>query len=56
MEVSVSFKPRPFYSQKKSTRNPLDKRLGGLKNRSRCGGEENKYLSLQGIEPHSFSP
>jgi hypothetical protein len=37
----ASFTPRPLYSQGKSPRYPLDKRLGGPKSRSgRCGVEK----------------
>jgi hypothetical protein len=36
----VSFTPRPLYSQGKSPRYPLDRRLGGPQSRSGRGGEE----------------
>jgi len=43
--------PRPIYSQVKSPRYPLDRRLGGPKNRSGRGGEEKNSQSLPGFEP-----
>jgi hypothetical protein len=36
----VSFTPNPFYSQEKSPRYPLDRRLGGPQSRSGRRGEE----------------
>jgi hypothetical protein len=42
----VSFTPRPLYP-----RYPLDKRLGGHRNRSGPSGKEKNSQSLPGIEP-----
>jgi hypothetical protein len=36
----VNFTPRPLYTQGKSSRNPLDRSLGGPQSRSRRGGSE----------------
>jgi hypothetical protein len=46
----VSSTPPPLYPQY-----PLDKRLGGLRSRSRCCGKEKNCLPLQGIEPQPYS-
>jgi len=47
----MSFRPRPIYSQGKSPRYPLDRRLGGPQNRSGQGGKEKNSQSQPGIEP-----
>jgi hypothetical protein len=47
----VSFTPRPLYLQAKSPWYPLDRRLGGLQNRSGRGGEEKNSQPLPGLEP-----
>jgi hypothetical protein len=54
----VSFTPQPLYPQGKSTRNPLDRWLGGPQSQSRRGGEEEKVPPsvLTRIEPRSSRP
>jgi hypothetical protein len=47
----VSFMPRPLYSQGKSPRYPLDRRLGGPQSRSGRGGEDKNSQLPPGIEP-----
>jgi len=47
----VSFTPRPLYTQGKSPRYPLDRRLGGPQSRSGHGGEEKNSQPPPGIEP-----
>jgi len=41
MKLVISSKPRPFSTQGKSPRYPLNERLYGPQSRSRQGGEEN---------------
>jgi hypothetical protein len=41
---------RPLYSQRKSPRYPLDRRLGGPQSRSGRGGEEKNSQPLSGLE------
>jgi hypothetical protein len=42
---AISFTPRPLYTEGKSLRYPLDRRLGGPQNLSgRCGEEKNPLL------------
>jgi hypothetical protein len=40
LRLVVSFTPQPLYPLENSSRYPLDTRLGGLRRRSRRGGEE----------------
>jgi hypothetical protein len=54
--VSFSFTSRPHYPRGKSLRYSLDRRLGGLQNRSGCGGKKKKSTPLPGIEPRSSGP
>jgi len=51
-----SFTPQPFYSQGKTAPPPypLDRRLGGCQDLSRCCGEEKNVVLLPGINPISF--
>jgi hypothetical protein len=46
----VSFTPQPHYLQGKSFWYPLDRRLGGPRSRSGCGGEEKNPQPLPGLE------
>jgi hypothetical protein len=46
----VSFTPRPLYPQGKSPWYQLDRRLGGLQNRSGRAGEEKNSQFLRGLE------
>jgi hypothetical protein len=50
----VSFTPRPLYSQGKSPRYPLDRRLGGPQSRSGRGGEEKNSNPPPEIEHLNF--
>jgi len=50
---TVSFTPRPIYTQKKNPRYPLDRRLGGPKSRSGHGVEEKNSEPPPGFEPQS---
>jgi hypothetical protein len=52
----VSFTTWPLYPRRKSSRYPLNRRVGGPQSRSGRSGEEKKYLSLPGIESRSSSP
>jgi hypothetical protein len=52
----VSFTPRPLYSQWKSYRYPLGRRLGGPQNRFERDGEEKNSLPLPGIQSWPSSP
>jgi hypothetical protein len=47
----VSFTSRPLYTKGKSTRYPLDRRLGGPQSRSGRGGEEKNSQPPPRIEP-----
>jgi hypothetical protein len=47
---AVSFTPRPLYPQGKSPWYPLDRRLGGTRSLSGCGGEEKNSQLLPGLE------
>jgi hypothetical protein len=47
----VSFTPRPLRPQGKSFWYPLDRRLGGLQNRSGHSGEQKNSQPLPGLEP-----
>jgi hypothetical protein len=49
----VSFTPQPLYLQGKSTRYPLDRRLGGPQSHSGRGGEEKNSHPPPGIEPYN---
>jgi hypothetical protein len=49
----VSFTPQPLYPRRKSSRYPLDSRLGGPQSRSGRSGEDKN--SQPGIEPRSSS-
>jgi hypothetical protein len=49
----VSFTPRQLYSQRKSLRYPLDRRLGGPQTSSGSGGEEKNSQPPPGIEPQN---
>jgi hypothetical protein len=49
----VSFLLRQLYSQRKSARHPLDRRLGGPQSRSGQGVEGRNSQPLPGIEPLS---
>jgi hypothetical protein len=49
--LDLDFTPRPLYPQGKSSWYPLDRRLGGLKNRYGRGGEEKNSQPPPGIEP-----
>jgi hypothetical protein len=46
----VSFTPQPLYTRGKSSRYPLDRRLGGPQSQSGRGGEEKNFQSSPGIE------
>jgi hypothetical protein len=52
----VSFLYWPLYPQGKSTRYPLDRRLGGPQDRSGPGGEEKNSQSLPGLETLIIQP
>jgi hypothetical protein len=52
----VSFTHQPLYSQGKSPRYPLDRRLGGCQSRSEHEGEEKPSQPLLGLKPQSSSP
>jgi hypothetical protein len=52
----VIFTPRPLYSQRKSPRYPLDRRLGGPQSRSGRGGEDKNSQPLPGLEPPIIQP
>jgi hypothetical protein len=52
----VSFTALPFQSQGDSSRYPLYRRLGGPQNLSAKYGEDERYLTLLGIEPMPSSP
>jgi hypothetical protein len=49
----VSFTPRPLYPQGKSSRYPLDRRLGGPQSRFGQGVEEKNFQPPPGIEPYN---
>jgi hypothetical protein len=49
------FTHRPLYSQGKSSRYPLDRRLGGIQSRSGHGGEKNSKLQ-PGLETSIIQP
>jgi hypothetical protein len=49
----VSFTPQPLYPRGKSTRYPLDRRLGGPQNRSGYV-KKRKFLTLPGLERRSL--
>jgi hypothetical protein len=49
----VTFKLRPLYSQGKSLRYPLDRRLGGPQSRSGHGGEKRNSQPPPEIEPQN---
>jgi hypothetical protein len=51
MEVSVRLHAPAALPQAKSSWYPLDRRLGGLQNRSGRGGEEKNSQPLPGLEP-----
>jgi hypothetical protein len=45
-----SFSPRPSYTEEKSPRHPLDRRLSGLQSQSGgCGEDKNVYIKLKQI-------
>jgi hypothetical protein len=52
----ISFTPRPLYSQAKSPRYPLDRRLSGPQIRSGSGGEEKNSQPLPGLESLIIQP
>jgi hypothetical protein len=52
----VSFTTWPLYPQGKSPWYPLDRRLGGPRNRSGRGGKAKKHLLLPGMEPRASNP
>jgi hypothetical protein len=56
MEVCGQFHASVALSWGKSSRYPLDRKLGGPQNRSESGGEEREYLALRRIEPRSSNP
>jgi hypothetical protein len=47
----VSFMPRPLYPQGKSSRYPLDRRLGESQSSSGHGGEEENCQSFRELNP-----
>jgi hypothetical protein len=49
----VGYTPSPLYFQEKSPWYPLDRRLGGSKSRSGCGGEERNTQLPPGVETWS---
>jgi hypothetical protein len=49
-------RPGPLYPQGKSPWYPLDRRLGGIQNRSGHGGEEKNSQPPPGIEPPIIQP
>jgi hypothetical protein len=52
----VSFTLQPFYPQGKSTRYPLNRRLGGSQSQSGHGGEEKNSQPLPVLEPPIIQP
>jgi hypothetical protein len=49
----VKFMPQPLYPQGRSSRYPLDRRLGGAQSIYGHGGEEKNSQSPPGIEPYN---
>jgi hypothetical protein len=56
MEVSVSFTLWPLYSQGNSPWYLLDRRLGGVQNRSGRGDEEKNSQPISGLEQPIIQP
>jgi len=54
MEVSVQLHALVALSWGKELWYPLNRRLGGLRSRSGCFEEEEKFLPLPGIAPRIF--
>jgi hypothetical protein len=56
MEVSGQIHAPAAFPQGKSSRFPLDRRLGGPQSRAGRGGEEKKSQPLPGFEPPIIQP
>jgi len=52
----LSFTHQPLYTREKAPWYPLDRRLGGLQIRSRCGDEEKNSQLLPGLKTPIIQP